>query len=231
MSRLLIAFSLVASLGSLASADRIAPAQRFAQPPATAGRTEPAEPAVAPHISIAPRPALDRATLRMHLAEQRAANLARFRAYQQKGVFPSNTFKPGKLNVWLDNDGHYCAAATIIRMSGQVALVDKVAEQNNFIRLIDVKQGPVMDWILTSGFTQEEIAAIQEPMDVVTDGPSMDPEQPAPVNARMRSVENQRLIKKYKDVDAALVKNAKASLDIAVDRLLRHQDLAWQFAT
>jgi hypothetical protein len=227
MSRLLIAFSIVASLGSLASADRIStPPQRFAQPPSE-GRVEPAP--VAPHV-VAPRPRFDRATLRAKLAEQRAANLARFRAYQQKGVFPSNTFKPGKLNVWLDNDGHYCAAATIIRMSGQVELVDKVAEQNNFIRLIDVKQGPLMQWILTSGFTQEEIAAIQEPMDIVTDDPSLDPAEPARVNPRMRMVENQRLIKKYKDVDAMLVKNARASLDVAVDRLMKHQELAWQFS-
>ena len=102
----------------------------------------------------------------------------------------SNTFKPGQLNVWRDRDGHYCAAATIIRTSGQVALADKVAEQNNFIRLADVSQGPLMDWILTSGFTQDEIAAIQAPFQPVADKPT--PES-GPINLALREKENARL--------------------------------------
>ena len=72
-----------------------------------------------------------------------------------------------------------CAAATIIKMSGQDALVNRVAEQNNFVRLADVEQGPLMDWILTSGFTQDEIAAIQEPFMPVTDAPVLEPTERA----------------------------------------------------
>src|SRR5437588_12097486 len=110
---------LIAALASSASARayRPPPNIQFAKPPAD-------EPV-----------AFDRANVRAALVRARAANLATFRAYQKRGVFPSNTFKPGQLNVWRDRDGHYCAAATIIRTSGQVALADKVAEQNNFIRL------------------------------------------------------------------------------------------------
>ena len=79
------------------------------------------------------------------------ANLARFRAYQRKGELPSNTYAAGQLNVWRDEAGHLCAAATIINASGAVALVEQVAEESNFIRLADVTSGPLMDWILTSG--------------------------------------------------------------------------------
>ena len=178
-------------------------------------------------LRIAPRRTPDRATVRAALAKARATNLAAFRVYQKKGVFPSNTFTDGKLNVWLDTDGNFCAAATIIKMSGMDALVNKVAEQNNFIRLADVRQGPLMDWILTSGLTQDEIAAIQEPFMPVVDDPVMEPSQPILVDANLRKAEDARLRAKYKMVDRMIAKNAKKSLDLATDRLMKHPKLAW----
>ena len=158
---------------------------------------------------------LDRATVRAKLAANRKANLARFRAYQQAGVFPVNSFEDRKLNVWMDADGHICAAATIIKASGQDELVQRVAEQTNFIRLADVRQGPLMDWILTSGLTQEEIAAIQEPFMFQ---PRVDP--------KLARAETSRLLKRYKQVDAMIVRGASRSLDLAAKRLLDHPELA-----
>ncbi|HUJ58909.1 MAG TPA: hypothetical protein VLX92_10465 [Kofleriaceae bacterium] len=221
MSRLLLACSLVTALTSqLAFADRAfeapPPPHPFAQPP-------PAHPErAADHADVV----LDRATVRAALAEARARNLAAFRAYQARGVFPSNTFDDGKLNVWRDRDGHFCAAATIIKASGQLALVERVAEQTNFIRLADVSQGPLMDWILTSGFTQAEIAAIQEPFMPVTRRPQ--PVEPAPViDARLRKQEDARLRARYTEVTRALVRDEARSLDLATERLLAHPGLAW----
>ncbi|HEU0035503.1 MAG TPA: hypothetical protein VFQ53_33060 [Kofleriaceae bacterium] len=233
MSRLLIVAALVSSLtslSSLASADRIASpnaaprapsTHQFAQPPNAAAEL--------PQPDIAPYRVLDRATVRAQLLANRSANLARFRAYQKKGVFPSNTFADRKLNVWLDEFGHLCAAATIIKMSGNEDLVARVAEQSNFIRLADVRQGPLMDWILTSGLTQEEIAAIQEPFMPVTDEPRIQPKPEEPViNVAKRKAEDARLLARYRTVDAMIVKNQKRSLDTAVDRLMEHPTLAWQ---
>ena len=173
-----------------------------------------------------PARALDRATVRAALARARAANLASFRAYAQRGVFPSNVYQPGALNVWRDPDGHLCAAATIIDRSGQHELVQRVADQSNFIRLADVRQGPLMDWILTSGFTQDEIATIQAPFRPVTPEPS--PVRPGIVDAKMRQQEDARLRAKYAAIDRLLVAQAKASLDTATDRLMAHPQLAWQ---
>ncbi len=213
MSRLLIAASLIAAIATTSFA---AEQQFSAPPPPVAGAR-----ADLPVQYREPRVILDRATIRAKLAEQRTANLARFIAYQQGGVFPSNTFDARKLNVWMDADGHLCAAATIINASGKSDLVQQVADQSNFIRLGGVKQGPLMDWILTSGLTQDEIAAIQEPfMPVVREEPTIDP--------KLRSTETARLIKKYKQVTASIVKNQKKSLDLAVDRLMKRQDLARQ---
>jgi hypothetical protein len=223
MSKFLIAASLLFAFSASATASDA----RFAQPP-SATRVAAADRAELPveARAIAPRRVLDRAAVRAALAQARATNLAAFRAYQQAGVFPSNTYKPGKLNVWLDEDGHLCAAATIIKMSGQDALVTKVAEQNNFIRLADVKQGPLMSWILTSGLTQAEIAAIQEPFMDVSD--RREPSPPMLVNARLRSAEDARLRAKYRSVDKMIVKNAKQALDRATDRLMKNPSLAWQ---
>ncbi len=181
-----------------------------------------------PNDRVAPARPLNRANVRAALARARAANLASFRVYQKKGVFPSNTYTNNKLNVWLDADGHFCAAATIIKMSGQDALVAKVAEDNNFIRLADVQQGPLMDWILTSGFTQAEIAMIQEPFRPVVKIPQVDPADPILVDAKLRKQEDARLRAKYKQVDAALVKAQRKSLDAATDRLMKNPALAWK---
>jgi hypothetical protein len=229
MSRLFLAASLLTaltSLSSLASADRAElpvaqpSAQHWAQPPAGAG-------VAAEYPMPMPARALDRASIRAKLAANRAANLVRFRAYQQRGVFPNNTYTAQKLNVWHDEAGHLCAAATIIKASGQDALVARVAEQNNFIRLADVSQGPLMDWILTSGLTQAEIAAIQEPMMPISRQPVMEPSDPVLVDAAMRKREDKRLLAKYREVEAQIRKNQKQSLELATDRVMKRPDLAW----
>jgi hypothetical protein len=223
MSRLLISLSLVTALTSSVFADRIA-APRFSQPPPDTSVSSP-EPAILPM----PAPVVDRAKVRAKLASNRATNLARFRAYQAKGVFPSNVYSNQKLNVWLDVDGNYCAAATIIQMSGNDELVALTAEQDNFIKLGNVKQGPLMDWILTSGLTQAEIAAIQEPFMPVGGGRIQRPsDQFPPVIITKRNAEDLRLTKKYSQVEAQIVKHREKSLDLATDRLMKNPALAAQ---
>ena len=197
MSRTLLVALFVTAFTSIASA-------QFARPPHPI-RVEPAAP--------------DRAAVRAALARARAHNLAAFRAYVKRGTYPSNTFSEGRLNVWSDAEGHLCAAATIINLSGQHDLVKRVAEQTNFIRLGDVKQGPLMDWILASGFTQAEIAAIQEPFSPVTK-PSRR------IDANLRTAEDARLRARYAEVDRQLVRGEQTSLDLATDRLLERPQLA-----
>ena len=244
-TRFLTACTLVATMSSVALADRAydppaAPATRPA-PAATARRVVgggvPAfaqPPTATPHAM--PRyeyvePVLDRASVRAALVKIRHRNLENFRAYVKAGVYPSNVYEPNQLNVWRDQDGHFCAAATIIRMSGQTELVDRVADQNNFIRLADVSQGPVMDWILTSGFTQEELVAIQKPFMPVTEKPVIAPATPVAVDAKLRAAETARLRAVYRKVEHDLVKNEKRDVELAVTRLMKHPDLAWKIAS
>lgn len=48
-----------------------------------------------------------------------------------------------------------------LRFGKLLGFFDEVAKTNNNIRVKDVKDGPVLDWILSSGLTQEEAAIIQ----------------------------------------------------------------------
>jgi hypothetical protein len=199
-------------LGGIAAA---APAQRFAQPPPAAGI------GIRDDVPVATGDhddAIDRVKLRAVLAKNRAANLALFRAYRNGGVYPHNFVSDGKLNVWMDDEGRLCAAATIIANSGNLDLAMSVPDDDNFLRLADVTDGPLMDWMLASGFTQDEIAAIQEPFMGRMEPMPMPMPEPEP-DAR-RLAEDDRLRKRYAQVDRMLVKGAKRSLDAAVDRLL-----------
>jgi len=223
VARLITACTVVATMSSVALADEAYVPAHFAQPPNGA----PSRVREDEYME----PVLDRAAVRAALLEIRHRNLESFRAYEKAGVYPSNVYQANQLNVWRDQDGHFCAAATIIRMSGQTELVDRVADQNNFIRLADVSQGPLMDWILTSGFTQEELVAIQKPFMPVTEKPVPAPVAQDDVDAKMRAAETARLRAIYRKVERDLVKNEKRDLDIATDRLMKHPDLAWKIAS
>ena len=214
MSRLVIKLSL-----ALALASSSASAQTFANAPPS-----PSDDAA---LRIAP-PVVDRAAVRAALLEQRRANIARFHAYRIGGVYPSNVFTGSLANVWQDQQGHFCAAATIIRASGQIELVDRIADENNFFRIIDVTQGPVMDWILTSGLTQAELVMIQKPFMPVTQRPALEPVKPIAIDPELRAAETRRLAKLYKQIEQTLAKRQRANLELAVDRLMQRPDLAGQ---
>ena len=225
MSRFALASALVLSLfSSVALADEMYvpnQAPHFSRAPSEMDLPDPG--------LVAPERRLDRDTVRAALVAQRATNLAAFRAYRKAAVFPNNTYQGKIINVWRDDAGHLCAVANLVNLSGDAALVTRVAEQNNFIRLGTVTTGPLMDWILTSGFTQDEIARIQLPDSPVTRGPRPHPiERPLPIDGNLRAAETARLAKGFAQVDAQLVKDQKASIEAAVTRLMKKPQLAWQ---
>jgi hypothetical protein len=238
IARTTTALAVVASFATVASAEVVrVPA---AAPPAPLPVADHAHFAQPPHAFKADRidpidrdePApLTRDGVREALLRARHRNLAAFHVYATAGIYPSNVYTPGALNVWRDQDGHFCAAATIIRNSGAIELTDRVADQNNFIRLADVTQGPLMDWILTSGFTQDEIVAIQKPFEPVVEKPVVAPEQHLAIDAKLRAAETARLKKVYAQVEHQLAANENKSIERAVDQLMKHPDLAWKIAS
>ena len=169
---------------------------------------------------------LSRDAVRRALAANRAKAMKLFRAYYKRGIYPHNTFTDGELNVWLDAEGRLCAAATIIAgwSEGHRALVLSQPDLDNFIRLVDVEGGWLMEWMLTSGLTQEELVAIQLPFEPVV---RPDVEIPAP-DPRLARRADKKLRAAYAKIDRMLVKQGRASLELAVDRLMANPELAAQ---
>jgi hypothetical protein len=198
---------------------------QLAEAPAPVADAGKADRAIEPDAFAAPAVVRDRATVRAMLAVVRAHNLAAFHAYAAAGVYPSNIYTDGELNVWRDDDGHFCAAATMIRASGEIALTDRVAEQTNNIKLGDVTQGPLMDWMLTSGLTQDEVALIQRPFRPVATQPDPQLVAQARIDAKKRAAETARLKRLYARIERRLARQQATSLDAATDRLMQHPAL------
>lgn len=159
-------------------------------------------------VADAPRPD-NRAAWQAHLAQQRAAHLAVLEAYANAGEFPRNTNGVAYQNIFRDERGVLCAVANMMYRAGATSLVDATASENNGVRLGEVHSGPLLDWILTSGFTQEEIAAIQEP-----DMPMFGANDPAVIDA-----ERARGQAHFRAVLTMLRSNTERSLNTAFTRL------------
>lgn len=164
-----------------------------------------------------PAPVQPDVRLRDRLAAARAENLARLETYAQSGAFPKNQVTPGLLNVFRDDEGHLCAVANLINLDGHTNLIDLTAKGDNFIVLADVTSGPLLDWILESGFTQEEIGMIQVPyMGEFQNGVPVRDDEPQLVD--LRSAETDRVRAALLQVHSSISANTVASLDLAVQR-------------
>ena len=182
-----------------------------------AGRPSTVVDAGAPIARPAPAP-IDRAAVRAALAERRAITFQRFLAYREARVYPYNP-GPGTAHLWIDGEGHLCAAATIISGDwGRDATV-AAAEGNVGLRLSDVKAGRLNDWMLTSGLAHHELVAIQVPG--WDPGPQPEPDQ--------RQQEIVRLYQTYVDVERQLTNLWDEDLEQATDALLARPALARAF--
>jgi hypothetical protein len=96
------------------------------------------------------------------LKSARESNLDRLHEYWSTGVFPKNLDFKGKFVPYFkDAVGTPCAMAYLIEESGNRDLVNEVAATNNYVYINDIKSGPVLEWINTSGLTQAEAARVQ----------------------------------------------------------------------
>ncbi|MFN0251041.1 MAG: hypothetical protein ACKV2T_29470 [Kofleriaceae bacterium] len=161
---------------------------------------------------VAPMPT--RKQVRAKLAERRKIVIERFLAYREARVYPVNRNIPGAGHVWLDELGNLCAAATLIAGDWGRVASEAVSYENNNLALADVTKGELYNWILTSGLTKAEIVSIQVP------GWHEGREQ------MQRTQEIQRLYTLYQDVERQINSLAKHNLDLAVDELMKHPQLA-----
>lgn len=216
LAKLALAFSLVTASATPALAG-------FAQPPDAGPASAPRQYRIdveTRHEIERPTPSLSqaaRARLRTVLAKRRAKNVKSFATYVARRRYPHNFEQPGALNVWIDQEGRMCAAATMIFASSASMrpLVRQQAELDNFIRLADVSDGALYDWILTSGLTHAEVVAIQEPF--MGRRPAPDP--------NWRIAEDNRLRARYAEVQRQLAADRADSLEAAIDALAYRPDL------
>jgi hypothetical protein len=166
------------------------------------------EPAPAPAPSPAPAVDPDREALRELLAARRALQIERLVAYRKAALFPRNRVRLGIINVFRDEAGLLCAVANMIFLDGRLALVARTAKENNHVQMGKLTSGPLHDWILTSGFTIEEIAAIQLP------------DRPIGHGIDWEELENARIIAHLERVEERLARDTETSLNAAVDRLI-----------
>lgn len=187
--------------------------------------------AAAPAVEPAPAPVVRRspseAEIRAALVARRAHHLDVLRAYREAGVFPINTTVPGDGHFLIDDHGTLCAVANLIAEDGHRDLIVVASRTDNGLLFGDVKSGPIHDWILTSGFTQEEIARIQVPAPYVGEQPVIvpdDPVEPRPEPAPSPvELANAKVSAYLLAIEAEL--RTGAGIDTALARLQSHPDL------
>jgi len=99
------------------------------------------------------------------LAAHRAQMVQWLHEYREAGAYP---MAPDgmPMSVFKDSRGVRCPMAELIYRSGHADLVDAVAREHNDVRLADVHEGPLHDWMLASGLTMKEIAMVQGAADI-----------------------------------------------------------------
>ena len=141
------------------------------------------------------------------LAAARTRQLQRLAAYRTAERFPRNHIALDRIPIFVDETGAHCAVAYLMRESGHGQLVTRIARENNFVRIDDLTEGPMLDWIRTSGLTREEAALIQPGYSWVES------------EGFHRETERERLIAHFTQVEQLLRHATDDSLTLALERL------------
>lgn len=155
-----------------------------------------------------PAATLDAETVKKLLAERRAMQIQRLRDFREARIFPRNRISRAVVRVFRDEDGLLCAVATLVSLDGLGALVELTALTDNTVEMGRLRGGLLLDWILASGFTQAEIAAIQVP------------DSPILRNPEFFSAENERIVAHLMKIERQLIANTEASLEAATRRIM-----------
>lgn len=110
----------------------------------------------------------DVAHLSTEQQENRAALLQRLECYWRAGVFPQNRGQHGQREtfhglrpVFIDEGQRACAVADLMIHSGAGALARRIAREQNYAYLPDIKTPGVASWAAQWGLTLDECAMIQ----------------------------------------------------------------------
>lgn len=152
------------------------------------------------------------------LGARRKEQIERVEGYAKKGVFPRNIdFKGERVPYFVDDRGVPCAVAFLMIEDGLRDAVERIAKESNHVRIMDVKEGPIVDWVLSSGVLQEEAAQIQPSYDDGGGGAEIPPDDFEPRDPAI--VERDRIRGHLFSVVVNLRATTKSSLATAEERL------------
>ena len=104
----------------------------------------------------------DRRAALVHLARNRQQQIKRLRDYMNRGTFPLNEGQSSKaVPIFVDRHNTHCAVGHLMHLDGKDSEVSKIVRTNNLVRINRVHGGCIVQWIRSSGLTQEEAAMIQ----------------------------------------------------------------------
>ncbi len=96
------------------------------------------------------------------LATNRRRQIARLRYYMNRGLFPQNEGQSASaVPIFVDRHQTHCAVGFLMHSDGRDQAIASIVQKNNFVYVNDVHSGGLIDWIRSSGLTQEEAALIQ----------------------------------------------------------------------
>lgn len=96
------------------------------------------------------------------LTRQRCLTMDHLDDYRERGQFPENEYVADRaVPVFFDRTQTACAVGYLMCRSGFREQAEDIAERSRFVYVDEVTDGPLVDWVLTSGLTQEEAALIQ----------------------------------------------------------------------
>lgn len=169
---------------------------------------------IQPKLSLSPKDPSRVSDWFVELAQARKRQIDELRNYLSSDRFPQNHDYPqASVPYFVDQKGSACAVAYLLIQSGYSELVEEIRKTNNHVRIGNVLQGPLIDWILFSGLTQEECALIQ-PTYRGPDGKLRGP------GCRLnRPTEHERLAMHFRSVIAQLERDTPKSLALAFERL------------
>jgi hypothetical protein len=120
-------------------------------------------------------------------------------------------------SVFVGTNGVRCPMAELLHRSGRGDLVAVVARDNNIVRLADIHDGPLHDWMLSSGLTRDEINLVQGIAEIDY---SWLEKQVIPVETGPMILAGQAQVRgKIESVEMALRDNTRTSLANAVAKL------------
>ena len=104
----------------------------------------------------------ERRTALIYLAKNRQQQINRLRDYMNRGRFPLNEGQsPKAVPIFVDRHDTHCAVGHLMHLDGKDAEISQIVRENNLVRIRDVHGGNMVQWIRSSGLTQEEAAMIQ----------------------------------------------------------------------